>query len=137
MARKKKADKLAEKAEKTAEKAEISVDTSRKKEKEFDINNNIKVAYKTGKIIYGKKQILREVRRNPFKMIIIANNCPKIFEDQLNYYNTLMKSGLFIYQYNGSSWDLGLACGKPYMISMLGVIDPGDSELLSLRTTKR
>jgi large subunit ribosomal protein L30e len=133
----KKSEKTAKKTEKVAEKTEIAVDTSRKKVKEFDINTNIKVAYKTGKIIYGKKQILREVRRNPFKMIIIANNCPKVLENQLNYYNTLLKNGIFIYRYNGSSWDLGLACGKPYMISMLGVIDPGDSELLSLKTKRR
>jgi large subunit ribosomal protein L30e len=134
MARKKIAEKPTKKTKKVAEKAEISVDTSRKKVKEFDINTNIKVAYKTGKIVYGKKQVMRVVRENPFKMIIIANNCPKILADQLNYYNSLMKNELFIYQYNGSSWDLGLACGKPYMISIMGIIDQGDSELLSLRT---
>ena len=110
-----------------------SVDTSRKKIKEFDIDTNIKVAYKTGKIIYGKKQVLKELRQNPFKMLIIANNCPKELENQLNYYNSLMKNKLFIYKYKGSSWDLGLACAKPYMISVIGVIDPGDSDLLSLR----
>ena len=110
-----------------------SIDTSRKKIKEFDIDTNIKVAYKTGKIIYGKKQVLKELRQNPFKMLIIANNCPKELENQLNYYNSLMKNKLFIHKYKGSSWDLGLACAKPYMISVIGVIDPGDSDLLSLR----
>ncbi|TFG20437.1 MAG: 50S ribosomal protein L30e [Promethearchaeota archaeon] len=110
-----------------------SIDTSRKKIKEFDIDTNIKVAYKTGKIIYGKKQVLKELRQNPFKMLIIANNCPKELENQLNYYNSLMKNKLFIHKYKGSSWDLGLACAKPYMISVIGVIDSGDSDLLSLR----
>jgi len=118
---------------KRSQSAISSIDTSRKKIKEFDIDTNIKVAYKTGKIIYGKKQVLKELRQNPFKMLIIANNCPKELENQLNYYNSLMKNKLFIYKYKGSSWDLGLACAKPYMISVIGVIDPGDSDLLSIR----
>jgi len=118
---------------KRSQSAMSSVDTSRKKIKEFDIDTNIKVAYKTGKIIYGKKQVLKELRQNPFKMLIIANNCPKELENQLNYYNSLMKNKLFIYKYKGSSWDLGLACAKPYMISIIGIISEGDSDLLSLR----
>ena len=113
-----------------------TVDTSRKKKKEFDINTNIKVAYKTGKIIHGKKQILRELRNNPFKMLLIANNCPKELESKLNHYNSLMNDQLFIHRYKGSSWDLGLACAKPYMISIIGIIDPGDSDLLSLKTNR-
>jgi len=113
-----------------------TVDKSRKKEKEFDVDTNIKVAYKTGKVIYGKKQVFRELRQNPFKMLIIANNCPKEFENQLNYYNSLIQNKLYIYKYKGSSWDLGLACAKPYMISVIGVIDPGDSDLLSLKTKR-
>ena len=118
---------------KRSQSAISSVDTSRKKIKEFDIDTNIKVAYKTGKIIYGKKQVLKELRQNPFKLLIIANNCPKELENQLFYYNSLMKNKLFIYKYKGSSWDLGLACAKPYMISIIGIISEGDSDLLSLR----
>ena len=118
---------------KRSQSAISSMDTSRKKIKEFDIDTNIKVAYKTGKLIYGKKQVLKELRQNPFKMLIIANNCPKELENQLNYYNSLMKNKIFIYKYKGSSWDLGLACAKPYMISVIGIISEGDSDLLSLR----
>ena len=115
---------------------ETSVDKTRKKQKEFDIDTNIKVAYKTGKIVYGKNQILRQLRQNPFKMLIIANNCPKELINQFNYYNSIMKNELFIHKYKGSSWDLGLACAKPYMISVIGVIDAGDSDLLSLKSKR-
>ncbi len=113
-----------------------AIDTSRKKEKEFDIDTNIKVAYKTGSIVYGKKQVLRKLRENPFKMLIIANNCPKELEDELNYYNSLMENKLYVHRYVGSSWDLGLSCAKPYMISVIGVISPGDSDLLSIVPSK-
>ena len=111
-----------------------TLDLSRKKVKEFDIDTNIKVAYKTGKFIYGKNQVLRGMRKNLFKMLIIANNIPKEFNNQLNYYNSLLKDKkIHIHKYKSSSWDLGLACAKPYMISIIGVIDQGDSDLFSLK----
>ncbi|MFX0041663.1 MAG: 50S ribosomal protein L30e [Candidatus Hodarchaeota archaeon] len=108
------------------------VDLSRKKVKEFDIDTNIKVAYKTGKIVFGRNQVLRSMRQNEYKMIIVAKNCPIDLIKQLNYYNSFSKDKIFIYRYKGSSWDLGLACAKPYMISIIGIYDYGDSNLQSL-----
>ena len=114
---------------------DTKLDLSRKKTKEFDINNNIKVAYKTGKILYGKKQVIKNLfRNNPFKMLIVSMNCPVELLNQLNHFNSLLNDKLFIYRYKGSSWDLGIACAKPYMISLIGVIDFGDSDLLTLKT---
>jgi len=110
-----------------------TIDLSRKKVKEFDVDMNIKVAYKTGKLIFGKTQVLRQLRQNPFKMIIIANNCPAELETQLNYYNSLINNNIFLHKYKGSSWDLGLAMGKPYMISVIGINDFGDSDLMTLK----
>ncbi len=109
------------------------VDLSRKKKKEFDVDTNIRVAYKTGKIVYGKNNVLKYLRGNPFKLLIIANNCPKELESQLNYYNSIIKDKIYIHKYKGSSWDLGLACAKPYMISVIGVVHEGDSDLLTLK----
>ena len=114
---------MARKSKKISE----SIDLSRKKVKEFDVDTNIKVAYKTGKMLYGKAQVLRQIRQAPFKMIIIANNCPDELVTQLRYYNSLINNGIFIHRYKGSSWELGLALGKPYMISVLGINDFGDS----------
>lgn len=119
-----------------AKKVKSDVDLSRKKEKVFDINTNIKVAYKTGNVIYGKKQVIKALRSNPFKMLIVANNCPREFLEELDYLNSLMKDKLFIHRYKGSSWDLGLACAKPYMISVIGIVDQGDSSLLDLKTKR-
>ena len=110
-----------------------TIDLSRKKVKEFDIDTNIKVAYKTGKMIFGKTQVLRQLRQDPFKMIIIANNCPSELEAQVSYYNSLINKNIFIHKYKGSSWDLGLAMGKPYMISVIGINDFGDSDLMTLK----
>jgi large subunit ribosomal protein L30e len=121
---------MARKSKKISE----SIDLSRKKVKEFDVDTNIKVAYKTGKMLYGKSQVLRQIRQDPFKMIIISNNCPDELETQLKYYNSLINNRIFIHRYQGSSWELGLAMGKPYMISVIGINDFGDSDLMTLKT---
>ena len=121
---------MARKSKSVAEK----VDLTRKKKKDFDIDTNIRVAYKTGKIIYGRNQVLKQLRNASFKMLIIANNCPADLISQLNHYNSILKDKVFIYKYQGSSWDLGLACAKPYMISVIGVIDFGNSDLITLKT---
>ena len=110
------------------------LDLSRKKKKEFDIDTNLRVGFKTGKFIFGKKQVLRHLRNDSFKMILLSNNCPTELEKQLNYYVSLMKDKIYIHRYKGSSWDLGLALAKPYMISILGILQEGDSNLLSLRS---
>ncbi|MHA2289990.1 MAG: 50S ribosomal protein L30e [Promethearchaeota archaeon] len=121
---------MARKSKKISE----SIDLSRKKVKEFDVDINIKVAYKTGKMLYGKTQVLRQIRQDPFKMIIIANNCPNELEAQLMHYNSLIDNSIFIHRYKGTSWELGLAMGKPYMISVIGINDFGDSDLMTLKT---
>lgn len=115
---------------------ETNLNLERKKKKEFDIDVNIKVAYKTGSMVYGKNQVLKELRQNPFKMIIISRNCPQDLVDELNYYNALQKKKQFIYRYKGSSWELGLAVAKPYMISIIGIRDFGDSDLKSLKSKR-
>ncbi len=107
----------------------MEIDLSRKKEKGLDIDLNIKVALKTGKVVYGKNQVLKQLRENPYKMLIVANNCSQELMDELNHYNKLSKNKIYIYKYKGSSWDLGLTCAKPYMISVIGVYNFGDSDL--------
>ena len=107
----------------------MEIDLSRKKEKGFDIDVNIKVALKTGKVIYGKNQVLKQLRENPYKMLIVANNCSEDIMNELNHYNKISKTNIHIHKYKGSSWDLGLACAKPYMISVIGVYNFGDSDL--------
>ncbi len=114
----------------------MDIDLSRKKKKVFDVDTNIKVAFKTGEIIHGKNQVLRKLRENKYKMIIVANNCPQEILSEINYYNNLLEDEMFIYKYKGSSWDLGLALAKPYMISILGIYDYGDSALEQLKSKK-
>ena len=63
-------------------------------------------------------------------MVIIANNCPKLRKAEIEYYAMLAKDCKVEF-YVGNNTDLGTACGKFYRVSMMTVIDAGDSDIIS------
>jgi len=97
----------------------------------INIENAIKIATKTGTVQIGSKKSIRLVKSEQGKLVLIANNCPKEIAEDLRIYCKF--SNIPIYQYKGSNWDLGFLCGKPFMISVLTILEPGDSDILKLR----
>ena len=67
-------------------------------------------------------------------MIIIASNCPKEIRSDLEYYCKLSRIPLIVYK--GTSTDLAMVCGKPFIVSALTIREPGDSEILRLVETE-
>ncbi len=100
-----------------------------KKKKEFDVNKNINIAVKTGKVYMGTKSVLRKLRFEDLKLILIASNCPGALLNRIKHLMAVSGSKAMLYTYPFSSWELGMACGKPFMVAALGVDDPGDSEI--------
>jgi large subunit ribosomal protein L30e len=98
--------------------------------KEFDESKEINVAVKTGKVLIGANCVLSELATGKLKLIIIANNLPQKSNDRLNIQNYSIEKPVPIYEAHNSSIDLGSACGKPFWISMLGIIEPGDSSIM-------
>lgn len=97
----------------------------------INVETAIKIAVKTGTVQIGRKKTIRLVKSEEAKLVIVSNNAPKdLMEDLLVYCKF---SQISIYHYKGSNWDLGFICGKPYMISVLSVLEPGDSEILKLK----
>lgn len=96
----------------------------------IDVENAIKIAVKTGTVSLGSKESIRLVKNEQAKLIMVSSNCPAEILDDLKTYCKF--SNLSIYQYKGSNWDLGFICGKPFMVSVLAIIEPGDSDILKL-----
>ena len=96
----------------------------------MDIVREIGVALRTGKVVIGSKKVMKNCIHGKLKMIIMASNTPKEIKDEIEYYSKLSETPVYIFP--GSSWDLGAACRKPFMVSAIGIIDPGESALLSL-----
>lgn len=101
----------------------------------IDINKAIATAVKTGKVLFGANNAVKSVKTGRAKLILLAANCPKRVREDIEYYGKL--SAIPVIIYNGTSIDLGAACGKPFMVSALTVKDPGDSDILKLTKTKK
>ncbi|MGQ9460173.1 MAG: 50S ribosomal protein L30e [Candidatus Bathyarchaeaceae archaeon] len=96
----------------------------------IDINKAIATTVKTGKVFFGVNNAIRNAKTGKAKLIIVASNCPRKNHEDIEYYCKLSNIPMIIY--NGTSIDLGAACGKPFMISVLTVRELGDSDILKI-----
>jgi len=93
-----------------------------------DMNKAIATTVKTGKVMLGANNAVKNAKLGRGKMIILASNCPQNVVDDIKYYAKL--SGIPLVIYKGSSIDLGMVCGKPFIVSAMTVREPGDSDIL-------
>ncbi len=96
----------------------------------IDVDKAIATAVKTGKVSFGANSAIQNAKTGKTKMIILASNCPKNIHEDIEYYCKL--SNVPLITYKGSSKDLAMVCGKPFIISALSLREPGDSEILRL-----
>lgn len=96
----------------------------------IDVDKAIGTAVKTGKVVLGANEAIKNAQSGKAKLIVVATNCPIHTRGDIEYYGRL--SGVNIVVYKGTSIDLGIACGKPFMVSALSVKEPGDSDILKL-----
>ena len=92
------------------------------------INSKIQLVMKSGKTALGYKTSIKALRSNKAKMVLIASNTPPLRKSEVEYYALLAKCN--VHHYAGNNSELGTACGKFYRVSMVTVIDSGDSDIL-------
>ena len=95
-----------------------------------DIGKAIRMAVDTGKVEFGAKGALRLARSGEVRLIVVSKNCPKKFKQDIAYYSNLSKT--IVYEFDGTSMELGSLCGKPFPVSALNIHDPGNSNILEL-----
>ena len=96
----------------------------------MDVNKQIRMAVKTGKVDFGSKTALSSATLGRAKLLILAKNCPQEYRDNIVY--DAEHSEIPIYVFQGSSLDLGALCEKPFPVASMVVREPGDSEVLKL-----
>jgi len=94
----------------------------------IDLAKAIATTVKTGKVMLGANNTVKNAKLGRGKLIVLASNCPRNVVDDITYYSKL--SGVPVVIYKGSSIDLGMVCGKPYIVSALTIREPGDSDIL-------
>lgn len=95
----------------------------------MDLAHALKVALQTGKVKVGLTETIESARAKKARLIIVATSCP---EKKLVTNATYEK--VPVYHYEGTAVELGAACGRPFPISALAILEPGSSAILSLQT---
>ena len=94
----------------------------------MDIARQLKQGINSGEIVFGQRQTTSQCSRGVAKMVLVAANCPESFIDELrNSHHSVP-----VHQVTMVNRQLGAACGKPFPVSSLCIIDPGQSDLLQL-----
>lgn len=94
------------------------------------LDHELRMALKTGKFHLGSKSALKELLRGRAKLIILSNNCPEHYREQIEEYAKL--AGVPVLRHRKDSVDLGTLCGKPFPVSAIVINEPGDSKILNL-----
>lgn len=95
-----------------------------------DIVKSLQTCVKTGEIVVGSKRTKKLLLHGKAKLIIVASNAPPDLKKDLSYYAKL--SNIPVYVFPGTNMELGTLIGKPFGVSALAVIDPGQSNILEL-----
>ena len=96
----------------------------------MDVDRGIRVAVETGNVTLGSEKSIQGLKLGKGKLIIIAQNCPRDIREDVMHYSNL--SEIPVYNYQGTSVDLGSVCGKPFTVATLTIKDPGDSTILEV-----
>ena len=96
----------------------------------MDLNRAIQVAVRSGKVRMGFNEASRLLKLDKPKLVVLSENCPEDLRREIAYYCKLTNVPFIVYP--GSSWDLGALCGRPHMVAILTIIDPGDSDILKI-----
>jgi len=89
-----------------------------------DITRALKAAATSGDVRIGLAETKKSLAKGEAKMIVVAKNCPE--RNELS-----AAKGVRVLEFSGSNIELGAACGKPYPISALAIVSPGESNILS------
>ncbi len=94
----------------------------------MDFNTSLRRAIKTGEVVLGSNVTKDAITAGKAQLVVLAGNCPVDIKEDLS-----TQEGVHIHTFPGSSMQLGKACGKPFMVSALAVINPGESDIVSLK----
>lgn len=94
----------------------------------MDIQRALRTVVATGKVHLGTHQVTKDIEAGKARLVIYAQNLPQ--RDQLK---TLAQAkNVPTHEYAGLGTELGPACGKPFSVGCLAVLDAGESDILQL-----
>jgi len=81
--------------------------------------DDIKKLLKTNKLVIGTEKTIKKLKTGKLSKVYVSSNCPKNIREDLKYYGEL--SATEIIDLEETNEDIGLACKKPFFISVVSV----------------
>ncbi|EZQ03087.1 50S ribosomal protein L30e [Candidatus Acidianus copahuensis] len=97
---------------------------------QITFETELRTLLKTGKVILGSRKTIKALKSGKLKAIVIASTLRTDIRSDIIHYAKL--SGIPVYEYQGSGWNLGTLTAKPFMVSTIGVEELGDSKIMEV-----
>ncbi len=94
-----------------------------------DLANDIRLAVDSGKTAIGIKTVTESIKESTAKLVIMASKNKESNLQDLAHIAGIV--GVRIIKFEGNPVELGVVCGKPYSVSVLSIIEPGNSNILN------
>lgn len=94
----------------------------------MDIQRALRTVVATGKVHLGAHQTLKAIEAGQARLVVLARNAPEA--DHIR--DAAKARKVPTHAYSGLGTELGPACGKPFAVSVLAVLDAGESDILQL-----
>ncbi len=79
----------------------------------------VKDALHAGKVVIGKGAVTRQLKQGSLESVFLATNCPAETVKSLEYYAGVSKVSAD--RIGRDSARLGLLCGKPFNVTVIGI----------------
>ncbi len=94
------------------------------------LSKAIRMCMESGEVVLGSREVMQSARHGKGKAVVMSANVPAEASSDVRRYCSL--SSLPIIEFSGTSMDLGSVCGKPFPVSMLLVMETGNSSILEM-----
>ena len=94
----------------------------------MDVQKEIRRAVDTGIVAFGQREAEKSILKGKATLIVISKNATLAARERI--LNLCKINEIPHYDFKGIGLELGSVCGKPFVISMLGIEKPGKSKIL-------
>ncbi|MFW9787171.1 MAG: 50S ribosomal protein L30e [Candidatus Thorarchaeota archaeon] len=96
----------------------------------MSLNQPIASAVNTGECKIGTRSSIDAIKTGKAQLVVVSSNCPKDDLEDIEQFAKLAE--IKVHKFEGTSWDLGEVVGKPFMVSAIAIIKPGNSKILKM-----
>ena len=82
--------------------------------------DDIKKLLKTKKLVIGTGKSIKNLKTGKLSKVYVSKNCPKDIREDIKYYGSL--SNTEVIELEETNEDIGIACKKPFFISVVSIL---------------